>query len=316
MVARNIEVRQVGGPVLRLVVSEPLEIGRECDGLLLRDSKTSRRHALLTPHRNGVVVEDMQSSNGTWVNGQRITAPTLVTAADTVIVGETELVLWTDRPMPPPPDVVTPIDPGSSISQVLLALTPADLAPPPPPSHAFEGTVTILFSDIENSTDLVNRVGDRDWLQLLKEHNRIVRRCIVSHGGTEIKTIGDGFMVTFPSASSGLAGAIELQRSIAERASESVWPIRVRLGLHAGEVLRDGGDVFGAHVNVAARVAAHAQGAEILVSGLFHDLVRPVTNVRFTPPRELELKGFAGSHRVHAVEWHEQAESPWSLVVG
>jgi class 3 adenylate cyclase len=312
MLARQIEVRQVGLPVLRLILSEPLELGRDCDGLLLRDVKTSRRHARLTPRRNGVVVEDLGSSNGTWVNDQRIVEATLITSADVVLVGDTEIAVRrsTDVPLAPPPDLTRPLDPGSSIAQLVHSLSPADLAPPL--AKRFDGTVTILFSDIENSTDLQNRFGDRAWLQLLREHNAMIRKAIRAHGGTEVKTMGDGFMVTFRSAAAGLDSAIDVQRSMADRAVGGGWPIRVRLGLHSGEVLRSGDDVFGSHVNVAARVAAQATGDQILVSGLLHDLVRPVTDVRFAAPREMELKGFDGTYRVHAVLWRDGDDTPAS----
>ena len=314
MLARRIEVRQVGNPILRLILSEPLDVGRDCGGLLLRDVKTSRRHVRLTPQRSGIIVEDLGSSNGTWVNGQRITTPTFVTPSDIVIVGDTEIVVrqTSDVPVAPPPDLTTPLEPGGSLAQIVDSLSPGGLAPPN--ARRFDGTVTILFSDIENSTDLQNRFGDRAWLRLLREHNAIVRRALRAHAGTEIKTMGDGFMITFRSAAAGLDCAVDLQRAIAAREIEGDWPIKVRLGLHAGEVLRSGDDVFGAHVNVAARVAAQAKGDQILVSGLLHDLVRPVTDVRFAAAREMELKGFTGSHRIHAVLWQETADSPWSLL--
>jgi class 3 adenylate cyclase len=95
-----------------------------------------------------------------------------------------------------------------------------------------------------------------------------------------------------------------MQRAMATRASEGSWPIRVRIGLHAGEVVRSGvGDVYGAHVNIAARVAAQAVGGQILISGEMADMIRHETAAAISPPRELELKGFPGTHQVHAVDW-------------
>ena len=306
MVSRLIEVRQVGKRVLALVLSEPLEIGRECDGVLISDPKVSRRHALLTPENEGVVVEDLQSSNGTFVNGERIHRPVLATTVDVVLVGDTVVaVVDAEEPSAMPPDLTTGVDPLGSIALVLDALTPADLAPQL--THTSDGTVTILFSDIENSTVLTNRLGDRAWLSLLKDHNEIIRACLAAAGGVEVKTMGDGFMATFGSSLAGLTCAIAIQRAIAHRDRQSSWPIRVRIGLHTGEVLRAGGDVFGSHVNIAARVASHGVGGQILVSGLLHDLVRPVTDVALSPGREIELKGFPGTHRVHAVHWQQDS---------
>jgi class 3 adenylate cyclase len=312
-----IEVRQVGKATLHLTLTEPLEVGRDCDGLLLADTMSSRRHAILTPFDDGVLVEDLHSSNGTWVNGTRITEPTMVGPGDDLLVGATVVVVQpltapaqathpaSPTPPMPPPDLARPSagDDGGSIAAVLGALDKDDLVPSVQPSQ--DVTITILFSDIEGSTDLANRFGDRVWLGLLKEHNKLVRACIRKHRGTEVKTIGDGFMLTFSSSLAGLDCAIAMQEAMARRSDETYgeWPIRIRIGLHAGEVLHSGGDVYGAHVNLAARVASHAQGGQILVSGLLYELARPVTAVRFSPPDEVELKGFEGMHRVHEVHW-------------
>lgn len=314
MVSRMIEVRQVGKATLHLSLTEPLELGRDCDGLLLADTMSSRRHAILTPHDDGVLIEDLQSSNGTWVNGTRITEPMLINPGDDVLVGATVVVvqpLTPERPSPmppmPPPRLadLTGVDTGGSIAVVLGALDKDDLVPTVQPSQ--DMTITILFSDIEGSTDIANRFGDRVWLGLLKEHNKLVRACIRKHRGTEVKTIGDGFMLTFSSSLAGLDCAIAMQEAMARRSDETFgeWPIRIRIGLHAGEVLHSGGDVYGAHVNLAARVASHADGGHILVSGLLYELARPVATVRFSAADEVELKGFDGMHRVHEVFWRD-----------
>jgi nitrite reductase (NADH) large subunit len=106
MVSRMIEVRQVGKATLHLSLTEPLELGRDCDGLLLADTMSSRRHAVLTPREDGVLIEDLQSSNGTWVNGNRIAEPTLINPGDDVLVGATVVVVQPftpGRPSPMPP---------------------------------------------------------------------------------------------------------------------------------------------------------------------------------------------------------------------
>jgi class 3 adenylate cyclase len=303
---RVVEVRQPGRAVLRVLVTEPLDVGRDCDGLLLADEKASRRHARLTPSASGVTVEDLGSRNGTWVNGVRSSGPAIVTEQDSLVIGDTLFVVLAPAARAGGETFAAgELDPRSSIAAVLIAVEHAgaerEAAARP------GGTVTIMFSDIESSTAITERLGDERWLVVLREHNALVRSSLTRHGGTEVKTIGDGFMVTFASARSGLDCAVAIQRDLAGRRGDGDWPVRVRIGLHAGEVLREGDDVFGTHVNTAARVAGAAEGGEILASGLVHDLVRPVTRVVFGPPRDLSLKGLEGVHRVHPVLWGDGA---------
>jgi class 3 adenylate cyclase/tetratricopeptide (TPR) repeat protein len=167
-----------------------------------------------------------------------------------------------------------------------------------------DGTVTILFSDIERSTELNERVGDRRFIGLLREHNTIVRDQVHAHGGFEVKSQGDGFMIAFSSARRGLDCAIAIQRALAARIEEGAEePIRVRMGLHTGEAIRERDDFFGRNVVLAARIAAQAHGGEILVSSLLRDLTESAGDVAFGEPRELDLKGLSGTHVVHSVEW-------------
>jgi adenylate cyclase len=298
-----VEIRQPGRAVLRLVLVEPALIGRDCDGFLLADPKASRCHARLAPEGDGVAVEDLGSRNGTWVNGERIAGQVRVSGNDSLVIGDTLLVVvgvasgeGTARRTV----VQDGLDPRSSIAAVLEAVGPSDDAEP---RATPGGTMTILFSDIEESTSLAQRMGDRAWLEALAEHNQVVRTAIRAHGGTEVKTIGDGFMVTFvASARSALECAVAIQRELAARWRDD-WPVRVRIGLHTGETMRVGHDVFGTHVNTAARVAGSAAGGQVLVSGLVHDIVRPVWSGRFGPAVDLTLKGLPGVHRVHEVDW-------------
>ena len=155
--------------------------------------------------------------------------------------------------------------------------------------------VTLLFSDIEGSTELNERLGDRRWLEVLDEHNAIVRDAVLAHGGTEVKSAGDGFMLAFGRPADGMYCAIAVQRAIAERTS-----LRVRIGVHTGPAIRRGDDWFGRNVVVAARIAAQACGGEILVSEQLREQAgAPVAGA----PRDLALKGLEGTQRVHAVAW-------------
>ena len=171
-------------------------------------------------------------------------------------------------------------------------------------SHAApDGTVTIVFTDIVGSTPLNERLGDRLWLELLREHNAIVREQVRAYQGYEVKTEGDGFMLAFSSARRAIECVREIQRGITERNSSAEEPIQVRAGLHTGEVIQDAGDFFGKHVNVAARIASRADGGQILVSSLLKDLTSSGGDIEFDAGTDVELKGLSGTHRVYAVSW-------------
>jgi class 3 adenylate cyclase len=171
-------------------------------------------------------------------------------------------------------------------------------------SHASpDGTVTILFSDIERSTEMTERLGDQRWMELLGEHNAIVREQVAAHDGFEVKSQGDGFMLAFQSARRALQCAAEIQRAFARRNESAEEPIRVRMGLHTGEAIKDGDDFFGKHVNLAARIAGQAEGGEILASSLLKELTASAGDIAFSEGREVELKGLTGSHHVFQVAW-------------
>jgi class 3 adenylate cyclase len=164
------------------------------------------------------------------------------------------------------------------------------------------GTATILFTDIEGSTLLNERFGDDRWMSLLREHNEIVRTQSALHSGFEVKSQGDGFMLAFPSARDALRCAVGIQRSLAER-DPKTSELRVRIGLHTGEPVREADDFYGKAVNLAARIAAEARGSEILVSSLVRDLVESSGEFAFEDPTDAELKGLSGMHRLSAVRW-------------
>jgi class 3 adenylate cyclase len=169
------------------------------------------------------------------------------------------------------------------------------------------GTVTILFTDIEGSTQLAERFGDQAWMQVLRGHNAVVRAQSSKHRGFEVKSQGDGFMLAFSSANDGLRCAIGIQRALA--APDLGVPLRVRIGLHTGEAIRDREDFFGKVVILAARIAAEARGTEILVSSLVRELTESVGEFHFDGTTEAELKGLSGTHRLHSVSWRTDAHN-------
>jgi class 3 adenylate cyclase len=164
------------------------------------------------------------------------------------------------------------------------------------------GTTTILFTDIEGSTQLTERLGDHEWMALLREHNEIVRAQTALHSGFEVKSQGDGFMLAFPSARDAVRCAIGIQLALAEQVSKEE-ELRVRIGLHTGEPVREADDFFGKAVILAARIAAEARGSEILVSSLVRDLTESLGEFTFEPSTEAELKGLTGMYRLSAVRW-------------
>jgi class 3 adenylate cyclase len=200
------------------------------------------------------------------------------------------------------------VDVTTSIDDVVAAL---ETERPNLHAHAApDGTVAILFSDIEDSTVLTERLGDERWLEVLREHNSVFRREISRHDGFEVKSQGDGFMLAFPDPCDALACAADVQRAFAEREVEDdAEALRIRMGLHTGEVIAEEGDFFGKNVILAARIAAQAHGGEILVSESLRDAVQEphgdAGGVSFDDGRELELKGLAGTHRVYRAEWSE-----------
>lgn len=168
----------------------------------------------------------------------------------------------------------------------------------------FEDTVTILFSDIEESTALYEKLGDLRAHELVRIHNEIFRQQIVAHRGHEVKAIGDSFMIAFSSARRGAQCAIAVQRSLSAYCqSHPEAPIRVRMGLHVGEAINESADYFGKAVILAARIASLARGGQILVSSTLHDLAANAGDLQFASAGEKQLKGLAGTHRIYEVVW-------------
>jgi len=151
---------------------------------------------------------------------------------------------------------------------------------------------TLLFTDIEGSTALVQRAG-KEWPGLLNRHRAIVREAIGQWDGAEHGTEGDSFFVSFDSPSAGLAAAVQAQLEL----EGGEWPddlrLRVRMGLHLGEVTADGDHLVGLSVHHAARIAATAHGGQVVLSAAVRDSVRTL------PPHAVLVA--LGSHRLRDV---------------
>lgn len=144
------------------------------------------------------------------------------------------------------------------------------------PPHG--GALSVVFTDIEDSTQLNERMGDATWEAIIDQHNDIVREEIHRQRGFEVKLTGDGFLIVFPDAVDAIRCAARIQARVTLRAAHHgpAWPVRVRVGIHLGDViLRPGGDILGRTVNMASRIVAKSGGGVILSSTAFVEELDP-----------------------------------------
>jgi class 3 adenylate cyclase len=177
------------------------------------------------------------------------------------------------------------------------AVDAAAATPPPPevdapPGVLPAGLVTIVCTDLVGSTRLSDELGDQDWRTVMQAHNAIVREHLTLHDGNEVKTVGDGFLCTFTSARRAVAFAVDVQDALGKyRAAHPEAPLEMRVGVHAGEVERDGDDVVGRNVSLACRLCDAAAPGEVLVSGTVADLADSSSDLLFGDARQLQLAG-------------------------
>lgn len=152
----------------------------------------------------------------------------------------------------------------------------------------------VMFTDIVESTESSMSAGDARWRQLLDEHDRASRDVVIRHAGTIIKNTGDGILCTFNSPSLAVSAALDLRSELGEIG------LRIRVGLHAGEVEDRGDDVSGAVVNPAARVEESGSADEILLTASMRDILLGSTH-SFEDAGLRELKGFDGSWHLYRV---------------
>jgi class 3 adenylate cyclase len=164
---------------------------------------------------------------------------------------------------------------------------------------ASDGTVTLFFSDIEDSTPLNDRLGDATWVKVLAAHDRVLRTQIEKYRGQVVKTAGDGFMVAFRDTEAACRAALGIQRDLPRDLTlRRHGPILVRIGIHTGQVVARDGDYFGRNVAMAARVASHAHGGEILSSDAVREALDDDAALTLVERDAVELKGLAGEHVV------------------
>jgi class 3 adenylate cyclase len=245
------------------------------------------------------VVEDLGSTNGSFLDGIGLAAPTGLAAGQTVTFGRCRLELVVAEEEA----AADALDDDARRTSIDLVATDA-AAEPVPEALRRGGTLTIVFSDIEQSTRRGEELGDQKWVELLCLHNSLVRRHVERSGGVEIKSQGDGFMLAFPSARSAVQCSVEIMRALEAHArSRPTDGMRVRIGMHTGEAIVEEGDLFGKPVVLAARIANQAHGGEILVSSLVREILESRGDMTFGAPRQAELKGIEGTHALHPIDW-------------
>ena len=180
-------------------------------------------------------------------------------------------------------------------------LEPVETANKVPADTLPAGFRTILFTDLVGHTAMMRRLGDERGREVLRDHERIIRDVLREHGGAEVKTMGDGFMASFPSVTRAVECALALQRAFADRNETASEPLRVRVGLNAGEPIEDEGDLFGETVILAARIAAIAQGGEILASMAVRELCAG-KGFLFADMGEQVMRGFEDPVRVFEIK--------------
>jgi class 3 adenylate cyclase len=167
-----------------------------------------------------------------------------------------------------------------------------------------EGTVALVFTDIVDSTAWLTQLGDDRWAQTVRWHDDAVRSIVEEHGGTVVKTLGDGAMIAFDSTRAAARAARAIQQAVTAAADQP--DIEVRIGIHLGEVVRTGEDYLGRAVNKAARIASMASGGEIQVSNSVAALLGDDPEFEFGPPVETVLKGLDGTHQIMSLAWQTE----------
>ena len=170
-------------------------------------------------------------------------------------------------------------------------------------------SLTILFTDIEDSTNLTERLGDLQWERIIDQHNAIVREELHRHAGFEVKLTGDGFLIAFADGMNALRCAARVQDQVTQLAEErgARWPVSVRMGVHRGDViLRPGGDILGRAVNMAARIMAKGRGGSIVVSQALHDDVQRQIKPEFwVSMGARRVRGLDRRERMYLLRWPE-----------
>ncbi|WP_170478647.1 adenylate/guanylate cyclase domain-containing protein [Ruegeria arenilitoris] len=164
-----------------------------------------------------------------------------------------------------------------------------------------DGIASVMFTDIADSSELTRKLGDHEWADIISRHLELAEGIIVSHRGRLVKSLGDGTMSIFTSVQDSVDAAVNLQRRNASIDTAKI--LRLRIGIHTGEVIQKDEDFFGTVVNKAARVTDVSGPNEIHVSDVTRLMLDTDPNGRFGPPKPVLLKGFGGRQTVYSLNW-------------
>ncbi|MBI5114979.1 AAA family ATPase [Candidatus Poribacteria bacterium] len=173
------------------------------------------------------------------------------------------------------------------------------------------GTVTVLFTDIEGSTDEIERLGDDEANALWRTHFELLRKAVEARGGHEPRNLGDGLMVVFDGVRNAVASSVAMQEAVHRhnRRHGEKRRLNVRISLHAGQPIHEGEDYFGMPIVLAKQLCEYAQGGQIMVSETVRDLVSGAQQVRLVDRGLFKFRGFRDEGKVYEVEWRRE-ETP------
>lgn len=288
------------------LADSPVTIGRDaaCD-LVVASRYVSRRHCRVEPAQGAYTLFDLGSANPTLINGERVQGSRVLAPGDIIAIADVQIEYQVPRSDPNATEVFMVPTSAARLKEVEPELTNTERQRVKE-LFGLRGTLTMMFTDLQDSTKVTASMGDNRAQQFLRTHNSIVREQIAAHQGLEVKGQGDGFMVAFTSARQAVRCAVAIQRKLSEYNSTGPeLPIIVRIGLNLGEVIAEEDDFFGTAVILAARIASRAQGQEILVSELLHNVVSATGEFRATNVGNVRLKGFPKMHRIYRIEWLE-----------
>jgi class 3 adenylate cyclase len=180
----------------------------------------------------------------------------------------------------------------------LRSIRPRRASRPEPPTRRW---VSVMFTDIVDSTRLAETLGDQEWSEVLGRYRGLVRAAFTARGGNEVGTQGDGFLARFPSPAEAVLCAVDIQREVEHVPETTDFDFKVRIGVHAGEAVEDQGDLVGRVVNLASRVTGAAGPGEILVTEPVADYLGGRLQLEDRGLRE--LRGVEQPRHLLAVRW-------------
>ena len=233
----------------------------------------SRHHARILWDGASYMIEDLNSTNGTWLNGKRIDDAKLLADGDVIRVSTAEFVFQNAEAM------------TATITE---------------PVRAGQETVTIMFTDLEGHTQMFERLGSERAYEAVSTHLGAMRQQVLEHGGRLIKMEGDGVIASFSSVRQAIDCAMAIQASHASVTQSGVIG-RVRIGINTGDAFKHEDDLMGLAVIKAARIMALAAGGQTLISDVSRALLGPQADVVVETKGHYELKGIEGHERIYEV---------------